>query len=152
MKSLKTNFIFYILITSPIFFYIVSLMEPVSDDLTYFTSFYSGSLLKGLMPIYFWWRPFDVLLGYIIHLYPSLFPLLNHLIVSSFHLLSTVLFFLIIRQLGFKQLEQNIATSFFTLHRVFLVLSLTRMLSIRPEPYSLICWDSMSLHLCVRDI
>lgn len=115
MKSLKTNFIFYILITSPIFFYIVSLMEPVSDDLTYFTSFYSGSLLKGLMPIYFWWRPFDVLLGYIIHLYPSLFPLLNHLIVSSFHLLSTVLFFLIIRQLGFKQLEQNIATSFFYL-------------------------------------
>jgi hypothetical protein len=115
MKSLKSNVLFYILITSPIFFYIVSLMGPVGDDLTYFTSSYPGSLWKGMMPIYSWWRPFDALLGHIIYLYPSLFPLINHLIVCAFHLTSTVIFYLIIRRLDFKQLEQNIATLFFYL-------------------------------------
>ena len=115
MKSLKSNVLFYIVITSPIFFYIVSLMGPVGDDLTYFTSSYPGSLWKGMMPIYSWWRPFDALLGHIIYLYPSLFPLINHLIVCAFHLTSTVIFYLIIRRLDFKQLEQNIATLFFYL-------------------------------------
>lgn len=115
MKSLKSNVLFYILITSPVFFYIVSLMEPVGDDFTYFTASYSGSVWKGLLPMYSWWRPFDALLGHTVYLYPGLFPLLNHLIVCSFHLLSTVLFFQIIRRLDFKPFEQNIATLFFYL-------------------------------------
>lgn len=150
MKSLKSNVLFYILITSPVFFYIVSLMEPVGDDLTYFTASYSGSVWKGLLPMYSWWRPFDALLGHTVYLYPGLFPLLNHLIVCSFHLLSTVLFFQIIRRLDFKPFEQNIATFFFISPRVFLVPSSIRMLSIRPVPYSLICWDSISMLLRAR--
>lgn len=84
MKSLKSNVLFYILITAPVFFYIVSLMAPVGDDLTYFTASYSGNVWQGLMPMGSWWRPFDVLLGHIVYLYPGLFPLLNHLIVCSF--------------------------------------------------------------------
>ena len=72
-----------ILLLSPFILYAITLLLPTFDDWTYYTTPYFGTLtLNNLLPERSWWRPFDVIFGWVLGRDYRLFPLLNHIFVS----------------------------------------------------------------------
>ena len=105
--------LFLLLLTAPLALYIVAQILPIGDDFSYFTAPYPKSLHDRLFPFGSWWRPFDALLGHYMEGHNRLFPLLNHIIIYSFHLVNTFIVFFLLRRLGRSLAATNTATLLF---------------------------------------
>lgn len=116
MKT-KTNLLFIIILAlSPFIIYWLTILLPTFDDWTYFTrpDYYFGEhFYDRLMPHFSYWRPWDGMFGYILHLYPDLFPALNHAVVYIAHLGGTYIVYRISKELGFKPFACSVATLYF---------------------------------------
>ncbi len=115
MKALKT-----FLILSPLWVVMICALKPTFDDWTYFTTPWylvmnDCSLSEALMPYGSYWRPFDVLCGWILSFCPSAFPIANHIIVAVGHICNTIVLY----HIGTKMLNtrhgREIAIIFFVL-------------------------------------
>ena len=105
-----------ILLASPFLLYAVTLLQPVHDDWSYFTTPYydfGDDFTARLKPYFSYWRPFDGLFGYVLSLAPGLFPTLNHIAVYLAHLASTFIVYRLCRTFGFSAFARNVATIFF---------------------------------------
>jgi len=102
-----------LLLTAPFVLYIVAQILPIGDDFSYFTASYPKSLHDRLFPFGSWWRPFDALLGHYLEMHSQLFPLLNHIIVYSFHLVNTFIVSFLLRSLQRSWTAVNTATLLF---------------------------------------
>lgn len=102
-----------LLLTAPSVLYIVVQILPIGDDFSYFTAPYPKDLHERLFPFGSWWRPFDALLGHFLETHSQLFPLLNHVIVYSFHLINTFIVFFLLRSLKQSGSAVNTATLLF---------------------------------------
>ena len=102
-----------LLLTAPFALYIVAQILPIGDDFSYFTAPYPKSLHDRLFPFGSWWRPFDALLGHYLEMHSQLFPLLNHIIVYSFHLVNTFIVSFLLRSLQRSWTAVNTATLLF---------------------------------------
>lgn len=103
-----------ILLLSPFILYAITLLLPTFDDWTYYTTPYFGTLtLNNLLPERSWWRPFDVIFGWVLGRDYRLFPLLNHIFVYAGHLVSTFLIYKLSGTLSFGKTARNTATIFF---------------------------------------
>jgi hypothetical protein len=60
---------------------------PATDDWHYFTSPNFKPELGQLLPRTGYWRPLDVMFGWLLGLVPSFYPYLNHILVSLNHVL-----------------------------------------------------------------
>lgn len=112
-KRLMKNPITWILLVSPLFMWALMQVLPTFDDWTYFTTpFYDfgDKFVNRLVPRYSYWRPWDGIFGYVLSLWPSMFPTLNHIAVYTGHVGCCVAVFLISGQLGFKPLACWVAT------------------------------------------
>lgn len=98
----------------PFIVWAVCQILPTFDD---YTSLQSPWWVQIADPGYFFpdsvRRPFDALLGYIVGLWPALFPTLNHVLIILGHVANTLLVFDICRRLRLGTLATNIATLFF---------------------------------------
>lgn len=115
-KKLLRNPLTYILVASPLLLYALTLLQPVHDDWSYFTTPYydfGDKFTTRLMPFFSYWRPFDGLFGYVLSLAPGLFPTLNHAAVYTAHLISTVIVYKLCGTFGFNTFARNVATIFF---------------------------------------
>ena len=115
-KKLLRNPLTYILVASPLLLYALTLLQPVHDDWSYFTTPYydfGDKFTTRLMPFFSYWRPFDGLFGYVLSLAPGLFPTLNHAAVYTAHLISTVIVYKLCGTFGFNTFARNVATVFF---------------------------------------
>lgn len=106
-----------LLATAPFVLYAICMLLPTFDDWTYITSPYMGELLnpERLCPNENYWRPFDGLFGYILGLYPQLFPTLNHICIFTGHLACTYVVYLIGKRIGFKSFSLIVSILFFYL-------------------------------------
>lgn len=116
MKT-KTNLLFIIILAlSPFIIYWLTILLPTFDDWTYFTRpdyDFGEHFYDRLMPHFSYWRPWDGMFGYILHLYPDLFPALNHIVVYIAHLGGTYIVYRISKELGFKHFACSVATLYF---------------------------------------
>ena len=84
------NPIFWIVLTAPLALLLLCQLQPTFDDWTYYTIPQMEPLtLHSLLPDGNYWRPFDVLFGYLLGLNYRLFPFLNHLFILLGHILNT---------------------------------------------------------------
>lgn len=99
MKS-KINLYFYILLAFYAIggFLVVSRMLPTGDDIGYITTPDPAFGSETFLPWGSWWRPFDALVGLLVRNHPSWFPMLNHVLVWSMHLLSGLLLYQLLKQ------------------------------------------------------
>ena len=105
-----------ILLASPFLLYAVTLLQPVHDDWSYFTTPYydfGDDFTARLKPYFSYWRPFDSLFGYVLSLAPGLFPTLNHIAVYLAHLASTFIVYRLCQTFSFSAFARNVATIFF---------------------------------------
>lgn len=102
-----------IVLTAPLALYMVVQIMPVGDDFIYFTAPYPKNLHDRLFPFDSWWRPFDALYGHYIEAHQQLFPLLNHIIIYSFHLANTFIVYFLLRQLKNSLTAVNTTTLLF---------------------------------------
>lgn len=109
-----SNALWWVVCCQPLVVWAVVSLLPTFDDWTYLTSPQTAPFsFSLLLPWDTYWRPFDGLTGYLVGRDIRLFPLLNHLLVLSAHLISTVLVYLISRRLKFDNAATNIAVLFF---------------------------------------
>ena len=102
-----------IVLTAPLALYMVVQLMPVGDDFIYFTAPYPKNLHDRLFSFDSWWRPFDALYGHYIEAHQQLFPLLNHIIIYSFHLANTFIVYFLLRQLKNSLTAVNTTTLLF---------------------------------------
>jgi len=90
------------------------MIKPTFDDFTTLSSpNYDPDFLRYLFPFSSTWRPLDAIMGYINAIDYRLFPALNHIEIWTAHLVSTLLVYVICRQLNIGILARSIATAFF---------------------------------------
>lgn len=90
------------------------MIAPTFDDFTTLSSpNYDPDFIHYLLPMGYTWRPSDAVMGYINAIDYRLFPTLSHIEIWAAHLGSTLLVWLICRQLNIGQLPRAIATAFF---------------------------------------
>ena len=110
----RLNPITVILLLSPFILYAITLLLPTFDDWTYYTTPYFGKLtFSNLLPERSWWRPLDVIFGWVLGRDYRLFPLLNHIFVYAGHVVSTILIYKLSDALSFGRTARNTATVFF---------------------------------------
>lgn len=95
---------------------VVMLMQPVGDDLSYYTAPFAKSLHDHLLPYNAWWRPFDALIGHLLECHKSWFPWFNHAAVWLFHVLSAATFYSFLRHTKLSSTVRLLATLLFMLH------------------------------------
>ena len=98
---------------TPILLHAVLQILPTHDDWTSLTTpDLRPFFIKERFLFYgYHWRPFDSMIGYVAGRNPHvLFPLFNHLLVVTGHLLCTFSIYKLLSVLGFSQLSRNIAT------------------------------------------
>lgn len=89
-------------------------IRPTFDDFTTLSSpNYDPDVLHYLLPMGSTWRPSDSIMGYINAIDYHLFPTLSHIEIWAAHLGSTLLVYVICRQLHIGLLPRSIATAFF---------------------------------------
>ena len=114
MSSRSYASLIIIAVLLPVILYGVCSIGPTFDD---YTSLQSTWFIQISDPGYMfpdaWRRPFDFLLGCLLGWFPSLFPVLNHVLMILGHTLSALLVFSICKRLSFSSLATNIATLFF---------------------------------------
>lgn len=96
----------------------ISMLLPTFDDWTYFTTPYydfGDSFINRLIPRASYWRPWDTLFGYVLSLCPSLFPILNHIVVYTGHVLCSICIYNICQLLRFNHFATVTSTLFFFL-------------------------------------
>ena len=69
------------------------MMQPIFDDLFYYTAPYQRDALTYLLPYGSWWRPVDALVGLLLQHHVSWFPTFNHFVVWLMHVLSAIVFY-----------------------------------------------------------
>ena len=81
-----------VLLTLPIVTWALLLLQPTSDDWTYLTrpQVYSKWETYLFLPSSNYWRPFDALIGSLLGTIPAAFPALNHILVLTAHVASTL--------------------------------------------------------------
>lgn len=90
------------------------LIKPTFDDLTTLSSPNNDpDFLHYLLPMGSTWRPLDSVMGYINIIDYRLFPTLSHIEIWATHLGSTMMVWLICKQLRMELLPRTIATAFF---------------------------------------
>lgn len=95
---------------------VVMLMQPVGDDLSYYTAPFAKSLHDHLLPYNAWWRPFDALIGHLLECHKSWFPWFNHAVVWLFHVLSAATFYSFLRHTKLSSTVRLLATLLLLLH------------------------------------
>lgn len=114
--SFSRNPIFWILLTAPLALLLLCQLQPTFDDWTYYTIPQTEPLtLQSLLPDGNYWRPFDVLFGYLLGLNYRLFPFLNHLFILLGHILNTLLVYKILKWFEVSKLSRNLSVVFFYL-------------------------------------
>lgn len=78
---------------------------PTMDDWSYMTSPQTDNtkLISLLLPFDTYWRPFDGIIGYINGLHTRLFPLLNHIIIVTGHIVNCMLLYKVAILIGLRQ-------------------------------------------------
>lgn len=110
----RLNPLAVILLLSPFILYAITLLLPTFDDWTYYTAPYFGKLTsQRLLPNGCWWRPFDVIFGWILGKDYRLFPLLNHIFVYIGHVICTYIIYKVSGILSFDKTARYIAAIFF---------------------------------------
>ena len=110
------NPIFWIVLTAPLALLLLCQLQPTFDDWTYYTVPQTKPLtLQSLLPDGNYWRPFDVLFGYLLGLDYRLFPFLNHLFILLGHILNTWLVYRILQWFRVSTLSRNLSVVFFYL-------------------------------------
>ena len=110
------NPIFWIVLTAPLALLLLCQLQPTFDDWTYYTVPQTEPLtLQSLLPDGNYWRPFDVLFGYLLGLDYRLFPFLNHLFILLGHILNTWLVYRILQWFRVSTLSRNLSVVFFYL-------------------------------------
>ncbi len=98
----------------PLILWAVGGILPTYDD---FTTLQSPWWVQIADPGYFFpdsvRRPFDALLGYVVGLWPALFPALNHVLIILGHAANALLVFAICRRLQLSAMAANVAALFF---------------------------------------
>lgn len=89
-------------------------IQPTFDDwVTLSCPNYDPHFLQYFLPIGVFWRPGDALMGYVNAIDYRLFPALNHILIWAAHTASTLMVYLIARQLGMQRLTRYIGATFF---------------------------------------
>ena len=110
------NPIFWILLTAPLALLLLCQLQPTFDDWTYYTVPQTEPLtFQSLLPDGNYWRPFDVLFGYLLGLNYRLFPFLNHLFILLGHIFNTWLVYRILQWFRVSTLSRNLSVVFFYL-------------------------------------
>ncbi len=110
----KVSVLGWIVLLQPVVWWAVLSILPTFDDWTYLTRPQLGSFDVGLLlPWSTYWRPFDGLMGYVVGRNLALFPVLNHVLILTAHLLSTFLLDRIARKVGLGRFATNLACVFF---------------------------------------
>lgn len=91
-------------------------MQPVGDDLSYYTAPFAKSLHEHLLPYNAWWRPFDALVGHLLEQHKLWFPWLNHAVVWLFHVLSAATFYAFLRRTSLNSTTRLLATLLLMVH------------------------------------
>lgn len=104
-----------VLLTLPIVTWALLLLQPTSDDWTYLTrpQVYSKWETYLFLPSSNYWRPFDALIGSLLGTIPAAFPALNHILVLTAHVASTLAVNKICNIMGTGRTARNTATVFF---------------------------------------
>lgn len=113
--SIKPYFsLFIIAVCLPFILWGVCTIGPTFDD---YTTLQSTWFIQISDPGYMfpdaYRRPFDFLLGCVVGWMPSLFPVLNHMLIILGHTFSAFLVFSICKRLKFSSVATHIATLFF---------------------------------------
>lgn len=106
---------FFYVIAFIILFLLTAKISPLSDDWYYHTSPNTNPDITQLLPTQKFWRPFDVLFGFIMGTCPALFPYLNRACVILSHIISVYFMGKILHNLNMK----NYAIGFCTLYAMF---------------------------------
>lgn len=72
---------------------------PFHDDWSYFTAPNPDFHWRQLLPAAAFWRPFDVLWGGLMGIYPNAFPLANKVVIALAHTLNTWMVWRVLRRL-----------------------------------------------------
>ena len=95
----------YYIIVFVVFLAAASFISPLADDFIYYVAPNPNFTLSDLLPEPSFWRPFDVLIGALNGVFPSLFPKLNFTLVIFGHVMSA---YLIEKILTKKEIENQI--------------------------------------------
>lgn len=92
----------------------ILLILPTFDDWTTLSSpNYDPDFMKYVLPFGMTWRPGDAIMGYVNAIDYRFFPALNHILILSAHVGSTIVIYWLSRMFGFKPGAQAFATLFF---------------------------------------
>ena len=86
---------------------------PLDDDWIYYTSPNTTFSIDDLLPTESFWRPFDVIFGYLIGKFPYAFPVVNHIAVAFAHVLSAKLIEKITKLMGYSKSARIFSVAFF---------------------------------------
>ncbi len=95
--------------------YALSLLMPTHDDWAYSTAPFWGDVLPNLLPHKNFWRPWDVLFGWVLGWNVKLFPFLNHFCILIAHLGSAFLVYKIALRFKLSSLASHIVLFYFLL-------------------------------------
>ncbi len=115
MKILKI-----FLILSPIWIVLICMLKPTFDDWTYFTTPWSivwndCNLIEAFMPYAGYWRPFDMLYGWLLSFYPPAYPIANHIMVAIGHIGNAIILYHFSTKMIKTEHGRNISVLFFVL-------------------------------------
>ena len=104
-----------IYLTLPITLWALLLLQPTCDDWTYITTPLVDEKWDPtlFLPSNNYWRPFDALIGSLLGTIPAAFPTLNHILVLTAHVASTLAVNRICNIMGTGRTARNTATVFF---------------------------------------
>lgn len=105
--------VLFYLISYIIIYCLVYSISPLGDDWYYATSPNPDFQLSELLPGQNFWRPFDVLFGAFIGLFPKLFPMFNRAVVVLAHVLNAALLDGITKKMEIKPTWRKFAVCFF---------------------------------------
>lgn len=105
-----------IVLSAVVFLPVAMAMQPVGDDLSYYTAPFAKSLHEHLLPYNAWWRPFDALIGNMLEHHVAWFPWLNHALVWLFHVLSAATYYAFLRHTALNSTTRLLATLLLMVH------------------------------------